>query len=394
MDKRLLWLAAGAFATSTMAFVFAGLLPLVAEAHGVSISVASHLVTAYSLAYAIGTPILATLTGTVDRKHVILGALGLFLASNIAAATSSNFALLTAAQLVMGAAAGLYASTAQAVAIMIGGIEHRAKAVAAVVGGTTFAVALGAPLGSLIGHLAGWRATFLFVGLIAVISNSVLWLMLPRGLAGVKLSLTERVLAVGRPGIPPALTITFLYLTGAFVVIPYIAVLATEGAGLAKTIVPAMLLAYGIGAVAGNYASGQLSDRLGATRVVVFSLLASSTICILITVMLELLPLHISGPLLVITMVPWGVVGWTFPPAQASRIVAAAPDLANLTLPLNMSALYFGVAAGTFLGGQALKLMPAANLGLVAAAFPLLALAVVLAKGRRSVPALAAEPGE
>jgi DHA1 family inner membrane transport protein len=394
MDKRLLWLAVGAFATSTMAFVFAGLLPLVAEAHSVSISVASHLATAYSLAYAIGTPILATLTGAADRKHVILGALGLFLASNIAAATSSNFAVLTAAQLVMGAAAGLYASTAQAVAITIGGIENRAKAVAAVVGGTTFAVALGAPLGSLIGHLAGWRATFLFVGLIAVISTSVLWLMLPRGLAGVKLSLSERVLAIGRPGILPALTITFLYLTGAFVVIAYMAVLATEGAGLAKTVVPAMLLAYGIGAVAGNYASGQLSDRLGATRVVVFSLLASATICILITLMLELLPPHIAGPLLVITMVPWGAVGWTFPPAQASRIVAAAPELANLTLPLNMSALYFGIAAGAFLGGQVLKLMPAANLGFVAAAFPLLALAVVLTKMRRSVPALATEPGE
>ena len=93
-------------------------------------------------------------------------------------------------------------------------------------------------------------------------------------------------------------------------------------------------------------------------------------------------------------MVPWGVVGWTFPPAQASRIVAAAPELANLTLPLNMSAMYFGIAAGAFLGGQALKLVPAAELGLVAAAFPLMALALVAARARRSAPVLAAEPGE
>jgi DHA1 family inner membrane transport protein len=392
MDKRLIWLAVGAFAASTMAFVFAGLLPLVAEAHGVSIAVAGYLATAYSLAYAIGTPILATLTGAADRKRVILGALGLFLAGNIAAATSSSFAVLTAAQLVMGAAAGLYASTAQAAAIAIAGIDNRAKAVAAVVGGTTFAVALGAPLGSLVGHLAGWRATFLFVGLVGLIAATVLWLMLPRGLAGVKLSLSQRVLAIGRPGILPALVTTFLYLTGGFIVIAYMAVLATEGAGLPKTVVPAMLLAFGVGAVAGNYASGKLSDRLGAGRVVTFSLLASSTICILITLMLELLPAHIAGPLLVVTMVPWGVVGWTFPPAQASSIVATAPDLANLTLPLNMSAMYFGVAAGAFLGGQALEIVPAAELGLIAAAFPLAALALMLV--RRRTPVLAAEPGE
>jgi DHA1 family inner membrane transport protein len=125
---------------------------------------------------------------------------------------------------------------------------------------------------------------------------------------------------------------------------------------------------------------------------VTFSLLASSTICILITLMLELLPPHIAGPLLVVTMVPWGVVGWTFPPAQASRIVAAAPELANLTLPLNMSAMYFGVAAGAFLGGLALEFVPAAELGLIAAAFPLAALALTFA--RRGVPVLAAEPGE
>src|SRR5262245_40496984 len=357
MDKRLLWLAVGAFAASTMAFVFAGLLPLVAAAHGVSISEAGHLVTAYSLAYAIGTPILATLTGGLDRKRVVVGALLLFLAGNIAAATSSSFAVLTLAQIIMGAAAGLYALTAQATAIMITGIEHRAKAVAAVVGGTTLAVALGAPIGSLIGHLAGWRATFLFVGVVALLCASVLWLMLPRRLAGVKLSLTERVLTIGRPGILPALSVTFLYLTGGFIVICYMAALATEGAGLPATAVPAMLLAFGIGGVTGNYASGQLTDRLGATRVVTFSLIASSTICILISLILELLPAWIAGPLLIAMMVPWGIVAWTFPPAQASRIVVAAPDVANLTMPLNMSAMYFGIAAGSFLGGQLLKVV-------------------------------------
>ena len=93
----------------------------------------------------------------------------------------------------MGMAAGLFAATAQATAVMLAGLEHRAKAVAAVVGGTTFAVALGAPLGSLIGNLAGWRATFLFVGLLArAVRRSCCALMLPRGLPGVRLTLAER----------------------------------------------------------------------------------------------------------------------------------------------------------------------------------------------------------
>ena len=397
MDTRLIWLAGGAFATSLMAFVFAGLLPLISESANISISEAGHLVTAYSLAYAIGTPILATLTGAADRKRVIAGALTLFLAGNVAAATSNSFTMLTVAQIVMGASAGLYAATAQATAIMLAGIEHRAKAVAAVVGGTTIAVALGAPLGSLIGHLAGWRATFLFVGLVAVICVTVLSLMLPRGLPGVKLTLGERLLTITRPGVLPALIVTFLYLTGAFIVICYMAPLATEGAGLPVTVLPAMLLAFGIGAVIGNYASGQLTDRLGATRVVVFSLVASSSICIGITLMLDLLPSAVAGPLLIAIMVPWGIIGWAFPPAQASRIVALAPQLANLTLPLNASAMYFGIAFGSFLGGWVLKHAPASELGLVAAAFPLVALVVLFAHARMRKPSLGSaivEPGE
>ena len=108
----------GAFATSTMAFVFAGLLPLVAADNHVTISEAGRLVMAYSLAYAIGTPILATLTGAVDRKRVVVGALVLFVAGNIIAATSNSFLVLTSAQIVMGMAAGLFAATAQATAVM------------------------------------------------------------------------------------------------------------------------------------------------------------------------------------------------------------------------------------------------------------------------------------
>jgi len=391
MDGRLFWLAIGAFATSTMAFVFAGLLPLIAAAAGVSVSQAGHLATVYALAYAIGTPVLATLTGGADRKRVLLGALALFLAGLVAAAASRSFATLTLAQVVIGAAAGLFASTAQATAVALAGIEHRARAVAAVVGGTTFAVALGAPLGSLIGALAGWRATFLFVGLLAVVVAAALALRLPRGLPGVRLGLGERMLAITRPGVFAALSTTFLYLTGGFVVLSYIAPLAVEGAGLPATVVPGMLLAYGIGAVVGNYMSGRLSDRLGAGRVVSFALVASAAICLAMFLVLTRLPAGVAGPLVFAMMLPWGLVGWLFPPAQGSRIVMLAPELANLTLPLNLSAIYFGIAAGTFVGGQVLRVAPAADLGLVAACFPLAALAVLWATtGARRA---AVEPG-
>ena len=389
MDRRLIWLAVGAFATSTVAFVFAGLLPLISESAGITVSEAGYLITAYSLAYAIGTPILSTLAGEIDRRRVIAIALLVFMGGNCLAAASDSFVTLLGAQIVMGSAAGLFAATAQATAVALAGPEHRAKAVATVVGGTTFAVALGAPLASLVGHLAGWRSAYLVVAALALICLIVLWVRLPHGLPGLRLTLAQRFTALGRPGILPSLAVTFLYLTGGFMIIAYMAPLATEGAGMPVTVLPAMLLAFGVGAVAGNYASGQLADRLGPTRMIVMALIASSLTCLLMTVILEFLPQSIAGPLLVAIMLPWGFVGWTFPPAQASRLVGHAPELANLTLPLNVSAMYFGIAFGSFLGGRLLEMAPASELGLAAAPFPLLALALVALTRRRqvSVPA-------
>lgn len=392
MDRRILWLAFGAFATSTVAFAFAGLLPLIAASAGIGIPEAGHLITAFSLAYAIGTPIMSALLGAAQRRKVIALALTCFVIGNVLAATSVSFTTLLLAQIVMGASAGLFAATAQATAIMLGGPEHRARSVATVLGGTTLAVAIGAPLGALIGHFFGWRATFLFIAAIGAFCLVVLWLQLPKTLAGVRLTLSERFAVIGRPGVLSSLGVTFLYITGAFTLIGYMAPLGTEGAGMSGMAVPAMLLVFGIGAVVGNYASGQLADRLGPSRVVSLALCASIVICLAIAAMLDFLPHSLSGPLLIAIMLPWGFIGWTFPPAQASRLVALAPALATLTMPLNVSAMYFGIALGSFIGGRVLQYASPIELGYVAAVFPLAALLLLGLTTRRV--AVAAAPAE
>lgn len=377
MDRRLIWLAVGAFATSTVAFVFAGLLPLISASVGITIAEAGRVMTVFSLAYAIGTPLLSTLFGAVDRRRVIAFALVCFIVGNALAAASATYLGLLGAQVVLGAAAGLFASTAQAAAIALSGPDHRARAVSAVLGGTTLAVAFGAPLGAVIGNFAGWRATYVFVAVLAFLCLTVLWLRLPHGIAGVRLSLKERVMVIARPGVLPSLLVTFFYITGCFAVIAYFGPLATRGAGMPVTMVPAMLLVFGFGAVIGNFSSGQLSDKLGATRVVALSLLGSMVICVVLTLVLEFTSDAMAGPLLIALMLPWGIVGWMFPPAQASRLVAVAPELASLTMPLNVSAMYFGIALGSFVGGQALEMAPAEELSLVAAVFSLIALCVL-----------------
>jgi predicted MFS family arabinose efflux permease len=390
MDKRLIWLAVGAFTISTEGFVIASLLPDIAADAGISVPLAGCLITAFALAYALGAPILATLTGDWDRRRVILSTLAAFVLGNVAAALSSSFEALLGARILMALSAGLFAATAQATAVSLVDEHHRARAIAVVVGGTTVAVAVGAPLGALLAAVAGWRGTFYAIAGLGALAGIILAWRLPRGLTGSRLALRARLAAALTPGVRPILLSTFLALTGAFAVFSYIAPLAFS-VGLSESTLPLILLGFGIGAVIGNILGGQAADRFGATRTVLWSQIACIALLAMFSAVPVLLPPRIAGPALIALTVPWGIVGWAFPPAQASRIVRLAPQAASLVLSLNGSALYLGVAFGAVVGGLTLQFGVPADLGVIAALFPLAAVLVV-ALGRW--PRTAAVPAE
>ncbi len=390
MDKRLVWLAVGSFTIATEGFVISSLLPDIAGDAGISIPLAGSLITAFAFAYALGTPILATLTGDWDRRRVILWTLAFFVLGNLTAALSSSFEVLLVARIVMALASGLFASTAQSTAVALVDQNHRARAIAVVVGGTTVAVAVGAPFGALIATMVGWRGTFYAIAGLGALAGVILAWRLPRGIPGTRLSLGERLAAAFRPGVPAILLTTVLALMGAFTVFSYIAPLAAD-TGLGPMALPAILLGFGVGAVIGNIAGGQAADRFGASRTVAWSI-GLCTVILLLLAAIPSLPDHVAGPALIAIMVPWGMAGWAFPPAQASRIVKLAPDAAPIVLSLNASALYLGVALGALVGGGVLHYGTTTDLGLVAAVFSLACLAIILI-GRRQ-ERVAAVPAE
>ena len=86
----LIILAFGAFVIGTSEFLIMGILPDVAAALGVSTGAAGQLVTAFALGIALGAPTLAAATARYDRKHVLMGALGVFVLSNLAVRTEGS----------------------------------------------------------------------------------------------------------------------------------------------------------------------------------------------------------------------------------------------------------------------------------------------------------------
>lgn len=384
MDTRLIWLALGTFAIGVEGFVIATLLPGIAADSGVSITQAGYLVFAYALAYAIGAPVLSATTGRFDRRGLLTVTALVFAAGALMAALSTSYAMLLAARVIIAACAGLYAATAQATAVTIAPAERRARAVSIIVAGTTLAVALGAPIGGFINGFAGWRGTYFAIAGVGLVTAVAIWFMLPAGIRGDRRSLSERLSVLNVPGVVPALFAILLYMAGPFAAFVYLGPITTRAMGLDVSMLPLVMLAYGVGAAAGNWVGGQSADRYGAQRTVTFAAVANVVSMLLLSAIPHL-PLNAIGPVYFAFMFAWGVVGWMFPPAQVSRLVAMAPTSAPLALSLNASFLYLGTALGALVGGFVLEHLSVFDIGWVGAVFPLLSLGVLVAAQPRRV---------
>ncbi len=391
VPKPLYWLALGSFSIGTEGFMIAPLLPSIAADLTVSIAMAGQLVTAFALAYALSSPILTVITGSVNRRKLLILCLGAFAVANLIAFSSLGYWQLLGARLLLAFSAGLYVPSANAVATALVPPERRGRALSIVNGGTSLAIALGVPLGAVIGNAAGWRITFAGVAVLAAIATIALQLGLPRGFgAGIPVASLRARFAVARdPQVLKALLVTTLWATGAYTVYTYIAIYLAGAAGLVGAGVSAVLFAWGLSAASGVFLGGYLTDKLGASHV------TRPTLAILAMAFGSLsLTAHVFShatatvPVFAAVVV-WGLSAWAFFPAQQARLIGIAGlAVAPVVLSLNASFMFVGFSLGAALGAFTLNHASFADLGWVGASCELVSL-VLLSTGRGPTPASA-----
>ncbi|HYP18002.1 MAG TPA: MFS transporter, partial [Opitutus sp.] len=263
----LLCLALGAFAIGTESYSLAGLLPALADDFSVSLGVAGQLITAFALAYAIGSPVLAVATAGFDRRAVLFGSMAAFGVFNLIAAFSSSYALLFASRVGMALAAGTFMPAASAYAVAVSPAAQRGRALALIYSGLTFATVLGVPLGLVAGERFGWRSVFSGTAVLAVLALVWMAAQLRPVPQHATATLAERLAIARRPEVLNALAVTTIALTGAFTVYTYLAPFLAETVHLTGSAVALVLFLFGLGSTVGNLAAGSAVDRFGADRV-------------------------------------------------------------------------------------------------------------------------------
>lgn len=384
----LYWLALGAFAVGTEGFMIAAILPKIASDLSVGIATAGQLVTIFALAYAVSSPILTALTGSIDRRGLLIFSMVLFAVSNLVAASVPNYWSLVAARILLAFSAGLYVPNANALAGALVPPERRGRAIAIINGGITVAIALGVPLGAVIGNGVGWRMTFVGVAVLSTIAVIGLATGLPRGVgAGMTATtLRQRLEVLRLPGVLSTLFVTTLWAIGGYTVYTYVAPVMATTVGMSGEKIGYILFLWGVAAGVGLVIGGNATDKIGADVVVGVCLpLTAAALISLSAAGLYLTPATALIPVLLAVGL-WGVTHWAFWPGQQARLIAVTGlKVAPVALSLNASFMYLGFSLGAMLGSVTLVRGGATDLGLVGGSCILASFALFLATRRKSV---------
>jgi predicted MFS family arabinose efflux permease len=376
----LLLLAFANFAVGMGAFGVIGLLLPVGAAFALSPSQASWMMGLYALVYAFSSPLLVALTGALDRARVLVGGTLIFGLGAVLAAVAPDYSTLLGARALMALGGGLVTPVGAAIGVAAMPPEHRGRALAVVFGGLSLAQALGVPACAWLGFALGWRFAFALVAALTLAAGLLLHRLAPRGLAVPRTTLASLGQVLASPRLLLAVGFTALFLGGAYVLFTFLGPFAAARFGFGRDGVTALLLVFGLGAVAGNALGGFLTDRIGPARTL--ALLGVGQCATLVPI--TLLPLPVEAVFALVAL--WSVACWAFMVPQQARLAAMAPPLTPVLFALNAAAIYLGGSIGSASGGVALRAFGFAALGPAGAVLVLLSLLSLAVVARLAQP--------
>jgi DHA1 family inner membrane transport protein len=370
-------LAFAYFILGTGSLAVVGLVQPMAAALEVTPAEVANLVTAFALAFAVTAPLAQVVFGRHPRRTLLLTGLCIMSLAALAGALATAYWVLLVSRVAAGIGAAMVGPMASAIGAGLVPPERQGRALAIVFGGMTLAVVLAVPMAAWLGVLVGWRAVLVLLMALGIVAAAgVLWKVHDRS-RGVTVNLRALFGVVVHRQAGFSVATTLLQMAAMFatyaLIVPYLSERMAVGPGGMV-----VLLAYGVGGIAGNLLAGGLTDRLGADRTVLTSL------AVLAATFVALWVLPASLALVLPLFVIWSTAGTLFQAPQQKRLVDIDPSRRSLLLATNASALYLGMSLGAFLAGVVHRSAGSAALPIASLTLMALAIASYLSSRARS----------
>ena len=340
-------LTAGVFGIINTEMGVIGILPLIAEHFHVTVPEAGWTVSIFALVVAISAPIMPLLFSGINRKKVMLLALGVFTLSNIISMLTSNFTLLLIARALPAFLHPVYVSMAFTVAAASVSKEKAPKAVAKVFIGVSAGMVLGVPVTSYIASEVSFTMGMMFFTMVNALVFVATLLFVPSMPVKEKLSYGAQLNVLKKKIIWYSIMAVTLINGALFGFFSYMSDYLRTVTEVSYSVISILLLIYGLANITGNVIAGkQLATN--PIRSMIFIPFALFTFYICIFILGEWL-----AAMTVIILILGILAGYGQNTMQYMITEAApeAPDFANglFLLSANLGTTVGAAACGAFI---------------------------------------------
>lgn len=306
----------------------------------------STAISAYGAATAASAFLLAARIDRWGIRRALLTAMTVLIAALLLSASAPHWIVLTVAQALAGAAAGVILPAAYGSATLVAAAGQETRSLGRVISGWSVSLVAGVPLSALISDAIGWRATYGVLALSAAVALAGLRTLPERRNTHAAPPRLSRLLAPLSYRDVPVLLLGCLAFSSAFYgVYAFLADHVRTLLGLTAGQVGFIAFAYGAGFLLAGLAGAPLIERLGPRRALPLAL------AIITAVYLALLPAaHALAAVLAIAVL-WGAASQLSLNLLVLLLSRARPDERGAVLGLNTCTTYLGASLGTAVAG-------------------------------------------
>ncbi len=250
-------LTAGVFGIINTEMGVIGILPLIAEHFHVTVPEAGWTVSIFALVVAISAPIMPLLFSGINRKKVMLLALGVFTLSNIISMLTSNFTLLLITRALPAFLHPVYVSMAFTVAAASVSKEKAPKAVAKVFIGVSAGMVLGVPVTSYIASEVSFTMGMMFFTVVNALVFVATILFIPSMPVKEKLSYGTQLNVLKKKIIWYSIIDVTLINGALFGFFSYMSDYLRTVTEVSYSVISVLLLIYGLANIIGNVIAGK-----------------------------------------------------------------------------------------------------------------------------------------
>jgi predicted MFS family arabinose efflux permease len=327
-------------------FIISPFLPLIGREMNVPPESLTILVSAFSLSYALACPIQGRVAERWGLRTVLItGVVTLALANLFTAIASSVFQLILSRVLAAISAASIspmiYALTADQSAP-----AYRASRLAWVNSGLVIALALGAPLGLLIGDMTNWRAVFIGLAMVLLLLAPIHIVIWPHNTTRIQKKQIDNNEKLRNA--MPYLVCMLMWSASVYAMYTLMGTALDKEFFASAQDTAIAMTCFGTGATSGVILGGKLADRIGARRWVQLSFaLMTISFSVCCVVYQQHLYIALVTNFFVIALMAYGF----FPAIQACAAQTFSARRPTV-LGLMSSALYVGMSLGASIGAQ------------------------------------------